>query len=259
MEKCFVIQPFDNGKFDSRFIDTFEPAINAAGYEAYRVDKDLGVKIPINDIETGISSSALCFAEITTDNPNVWYELGYAYACNKDVILICSDERIGKYPFDIQHKFIINYKTGSVSDYKRLQENITNKIIALKNKTNTVKKISNLPLKEKEGLRSHEVAIMFLVMENCITMDESISVNSLKNDMTRSGFTDAATSVGVRTLVNYDLLEMVKENDDFSGFEYYACKLTEDGEGWILSNQHLLQFKKSDDINNELGNDDLPF
>ncbi len=37
MEKCFVIQPFDNDKFDKRFIDIYEPAILKADLQAYRI------------------------------------------------------------------------------------------------------------------------------------------------------------------------------------------------------------------------------
>ena len=116
MSKCFVIQPFDKGKFDTRYIDIFEPAIRKAEFEPYRIDNDLSVRVPIDEIEKGISESSICFAEITTDNPNVWYELGFAFACDKDVIMVCSDERQGKFPFDIQHRHIITYKTNSTGD-----------------------------------------------------------------------------------------------------------------------------------------------
>lgn len=51
MKTCFVIQPFDKDKFDKRYNDIFEPAINKAGYQSYRVDKDNSVTIPIEDIE----------------------------------------------------------------------------------------------------------------------------------------------------------------------------------------------------------------
>jgi hypothetical protein len=55
MKKCFVIQPFDNGTFDKRYAEIFEPAIKNAGFEPYRVDKDASVRIPIADIEKGIN------------------------------------------------------------------------------------------------------------------------------------------------------------------------------------------------------------
>ena len=57
MGNCFVIQPFDDGKFDKRYEDVFAPAVRAAGLEPYRVDHDPSVSIPIEDIQSGIQSS----------------------------------------------------------------------------------------------------------------------------------------------------------------------------------------------------------
>ncbi|HEY2291831.1 MAG TPA: hypothetical protein VGM86_14115, partial [Thermoanaerobaculia bacterium] len=104
MPTCFVIQPFDKSTFDKRYRDVFKPAIEAAGLEPYRVDEDPSVSIPMEDIERGIRNSAACLAEITTDNPNVWFELGYAIALLKEVAIACSDERKTKFPFDVQHR-----------------------------------------------------------------------------------------------------------------------------------------------------------
>ncbi len=63
MPTCFIIQPFDNGKFDKRFRDIYRPAIEAAGLEAYRVDEDPGVSVPIDAIEDGIRTAAICLAD----------------------------------------------------------------------------------------------------------------------------------------------------------------------------------------------------
>ena len=90
--RCFVIQPF-NAKFDQRFKDVFAPAIKAARLEPFRVDNDPQTDIPIEQIEKRITDSLVCFAEVTTDNPNVWYELGYAVAAQKRLCLVCSNER----------------------------------------------------------------------------------------------------------------------------------------------------------------------
>ena len=261
MEKCFVIQPFDNDKFDKRFIDIFKPAIEKAGYDAYRIDKDLSVRIPIDEIEKNISESQICFAEITTDNPNVWYELGYAFACEKDVIMVCSEERTGKFPFDIQHRHIITYKTGSKSDYENLEDTITKKINAYKSKRKTVKSITSAPIADREGLKSHEIAMLVLIMENQMTSEDSISVYQLKSEMNKIGYTDIATSVGIRTLTKSSLLETFVYNDEWNnGQEYIACRLTNSGELWILENQDKLEFKikeaENDNVSNE---DDLPF
>lgn len=246
MEKCFVIQPFDNDKFDKRFVDIFEPAIQKADLEAYRIDKDLSVKIPIEEIEKGISESAICFAEITTDNPNVWYELGYAFACDKDVVMVCSDERQGKFPFDIQHRHVLTYKTSSTSDFTALEDIITRKIKAIQQKSQTVKSLSNTPVMETEGLKSHEIALLILVTENQITKEDSISVYSLKNLMEKAGYTDIATSVGIKSLTRYGMIETFNFVDEWNNYqEYIACRLTEKGENWIFSNQDQFQYRLS--------------
>ncbi len=91
MTTCFVIQPFDGGKFDKRFSGVYKPAIEQAGLEAYRVDSDPGVSVPIESIEKGIRQATICLADISTDNPNVWYELGFAFASKRPVVMVCSD------------------------------------------------------------------------------------------------------------------------------------------------------------------------
>lgn len=264
MKTCFVIQPFDKDKFDKRYNDIFEPAIKKAGYEPYRIDKDNSVLIPIEDIERGIRESSVCFAEISTDNPNVWYELGYAFSSGKNVIMICSEERIGKFPFDIQHRFIITYKTGSLSDFNELSDKITKKIKAIEHKNKTVETLSQIPLQEVKGLKSHEIALLILLLENTISKEDSVSVYTLKSQMNKSGYTDIATSVGIRTLEKSNLLKTYMQIDEWNnGNEFIACKLTEAGENWILDNQDKLEFRLDPSlIPKEIyqdEDDDLPF
>ena len=103
MPTCFVIQPFDKGPFEKRYDDVVVPAIKVAGLEPYRVDLDPSVSVPIDSIEAGIQSAELCLADISLDNPNVWFEVGYAIAAGKEVVFICSEDRTTKFPFDVQH------------------------------------------------------------------------------------------------------------------------------------------------------------
>jgi hypothetical protein len=80
-------------------------------------------------IEEKIRESQICFADISTDNPNVWYELGFAVACEKKLVLACSNKR-DKYPFDIQQKHIINY-VPSREGHKKLKKEIAERLNAL--------------------------------------------------------------------------------------------------------------------------------
>ena len=65
-QECFVIQPISDTKFTKRYDDIYKPAIEATGLNAYRVDLDPTVKIPIEEIESRIKNSVICFADIST-------------------------------------------------------------------------------------------------------------------------------------------------------------------------------------------------
>lgn len=56
-QECFVIQPISDTKFTKRYDDIYKPAIEATGLNAYRVDLDPTVKIPIEEIESRIKNS----------------------------------------------------------------------------------------------------------------------------------------------------------------------------------------------------------
>lgn len=254
MDTCFVIQPFDKDKFDQRFTDIFEPAIKAAGLDPYRVDRDPTVTIPIERIEEGIKSAKICFAEITLDNPNVWYELGFAFASGKDVVMVTEERQ--KFPFDIQHRHVINYKTTSKSDYEKLEIAIKEKLIGLLGKQKSVKEILENPIKESQGLKPHELTMLLMIMENQLTREDSVSLYNIKNDMDKAGFNALAVSISVRELQSKGFIETFKESD-YNNNEYVVCKLTELGEKWIIDNQNLMQFRHEDkNTNNE---DNLPF
>ena len=93
--QCFVIQPFDSGKFDKRFEDVYRLAIEDAGLEAYRVDEILLPGVPIESIERGIKRAAVCLADITVDI-RMFGTTNFAYAIGKPVVLVCSAERAEK-------------------------------------------------------------------------------------------------------------------------------------------------------------------
>jgi hypothetical protein len=76
------------------------------------------------EIHRGITTAVACLADITTDNPNVWFELGVAIASQRLVVIVCSKERTVSFPFDVQHLSIIRYATDSSSDFDKLKKDI---------------------------------------------------------------------------------------------------------------------------------------
>jgi nucleoside 2-deoxyribosyltransferase len=234
---CFVMQPFDGGTFDKRYDDVFAPAIHDAGLDPYRVDQDPKVSIPIQDIESGIRESQICLAEITQDNPNVWFELGYAIACEKEVVLVCSDERTTKFPFDVQHRTIIKYTTKSTSDFEKLKSQITARLKACLEKAEKLTTVSEISkLTKFEGLDQHEVVALAALAENLDHPSDNASTFQIKRDMEASGFTRVATTLALKSLLRKGFLENRSYQEE-DGDYYTGYNLTDQGWTWILENK----------------------
>ena len=249
MGRCFVMQPFDGGAFDKRYDDVFVPAIKEAGLEPYRVDRDPSVSVPIDEIESGIRNSELCLAEITTDNPNVWFELGYAMAVPKEVVLVCSDERKSKFPFDVQHRSIIPYKTESPQDFVQLKNKITGRIKALIEKAREINKITKIsPVADIEGLSQHELVALVTIMQNTFISQEGVTGYTVKSDMNNAGFTDIATALALKMLLQNGMITSNPQSD-INGNEYLVYDVTPAGGDWLLKNQHLLALHKEPETN----------
>ena len=197
MKNCFVMQPFDNDKFDRRFEEVIGPAIENCGFFPYRVDEDDAVIIPIETIEEGIRTSEFCVAEITTDNPNVWYELGYAIALGKKVVMLCSDERTTPFPFDVRHRSILTYKTKSLSDFRSLGTNLENRIRGI---------VGNQP--EDNSLTEAELFMLRLISRNINTPFEVTS----KDRIVVGSDEDALQAL--RNLVKKGYVEYIYSVDD---------------------------------------------
>lgn len=262
MSYCFVIQPFDKDKYDSRYKETFAPAIEKCGITAYRVDNDLSVSIPIETIEEKIKNSDFCFAEISTDNPNVWFELGYAIACGKEIILVsCSEERITDYPFDIHHRSIINYSTSSMGGYQELSQKIESKIKAtlpkVQNQTN--KSIANTLNVELSTL---EIDLLFMILSRQPVDEDFAAIYILQSEMNKKSYSTAATNFAIRKLTSKNMIVSSLESD-YDNDNFPAARLSPDGVKWLIDHENILNFTEkpnsSSDVNNIENEDELPF
>ena len=236
---CFVIQPIRDEEFTKRYSEVFKPAIEAANLSAYRIDLDPEVKNIIDGIEKKIADAALCLVDISIDNPNVWYELGYAYAKNKDIGMICEESRRMSFPFDISHRSIIKYKTDSPSDFTLLKTKITEKINAYLESQRISQKIIKSPLKNDEGFQPYETSLLGVIIGEQITDEGSVPIYTLQEKMLQLGFTKPAISIGIRSLKQRSLIKISIDSDIFTGDSYEVCKLTEEGENFILSHTDL--------------------
>jgi hypothetical protein len=241
---CFVIQPFDRGKFDKRFDDVLAPAIEDAGLTPYRVDRDPGATILIDDIAKQIATSAACLCDITTDNPNVWFELGYAIASHREVILICSDERKTPFPFDVQHRSIIKYSTESPSDFQALRNQIGARLAAMLSKRATMAQIGSITsITRVEGLEQFEVAALVAVAQGMEHPDDGASLHQVRRDMKAAGFTELATTLGLRSLLDHTLVSTLTLHDELTDEPFTGYQPTKDGLRWLFANKARLALR----------------
>ncbi len=257
MSTCFVMQPFDGANFDKLYEEVFALAVKDAGLEPYRVDQDPKVSIPIQDIERGIRQSQICLAEITLDNPNVWFELGFAIACGKEVVLICSDARKTKFPFDVQHRTIIRYSTGTPSDFAKLRAAISLKIRAYLEKSESLQNVSEISqlASEQAGFSQHELVAIAAVAQSIEHPDDHTSMWQIKRDMEANGFTPMAATIALRLLKQSDYLSSQQYSNEHE--QYYGYTLTNKGWDWVLANQNKFALKKKvisgfDDMDDEI-------
>ena len=192
---CFMMQPFDKGKFDKRYNEIIEPIILECGLVPYRVDKDVASIIPIESIHTKINSSFICIAEITTDNPNVWYELGYALALGKPAIMLCSDERETQFPFDIRHRNILIYQTQTLSDFEKMK-------CDLKNRINAYISFEN-PQIINDDLNDYEIAVLKVLWNSQNTPYEITSKDTVFKCNTNNNYVKGA----IRNLISKKFIE----------------------------------------------------
>lgn len=108
--KAFVIMPFNPD-----FNDTYNLGIKAAAKEcnvdARRLDEDFFTTNMVEEIHKRIDDADFIIADMTGRNPNVFYEVGYAEAKNKLILLLTKN--ISDIPFDFKQKLHIEYSNIS--------------------------------------------------------------------------------------------------------------------------------------------------
>jgi tetratricopeptide (TPR) repeat protein len=95
---AFIAMPFGtksgaDGKlidFNRIYADLLKPALEATGLEVFRADEELRAGDILTDMFQELLMADLVLADLTIENPNVWYELGVRHALRaRGVVLVC--------------------------------------------------------------------------------------------------------------------------------------------------------------------------
>ena len=97
---------------------------------AERVDEQIYREGILERIYRQIEAADIIIADMTGQNPNVFYEVGYAHAKGKLCILLTSNA--ADIPFDLKHQRHIVYDKSIVTLRRELEKEITGCVESLK-------------------------------------------------------------------------------------------------------------------------------
>lgn len=127
-DSCFVMQPFA-APLGEYYEKIYKPAIEKAGLRPVRADAEIFATGKIMDqVWQGINAAKVLVAELTSRNPNVFYELGLAHAMRKPVVLVSAREE--DVPFDLQHIRVIYYDVSDPFWGTKLIEKVAENILS---------------------------------------------------------------------------------------------------------------------------------
>lgn len=103
----FVLMPFAK-EFDDVYQLGIKAACQKAGAYAQRLDEQLFGESMLQRIYNQIGKADVIVADMTDRHPNVFYEVGYAHALGKCVVLLT--QKAEDIPFDLKHYRHIVYE-----------------------------------------------------------------------------------------------------------------------------------------------------
>jgi len=104
--KIFVLTPFSN--VERMVFDEIKSICSEVGFTVERGDENRAEGDILNQIISGIVSSHIVLANISSRNPNVFFELGIAMTLGKPTLLL--SDTLSEVPFDLQSRRIIMFK-----------------------------------------------------------------------------------------------------------------------------------------------------
>lgn len=177
-EKCFVIMPigdtegYEKGHFKKVYEDLLKPAIKEAGYLPERADEIQSTSLITVDIIDRIYNTPISICDISSCNPNVFYELGIRNTCMLPVVLIkdkktnnpfdIKDIRHTEYSESLEYEDVIKKRekikdaiTQTIDDYKRgiNRNSLISLIKPVSDSNSKVQLCSNFSFLEKEAER----------------------------------------------------------------------------------------------------------
>jgi hypothetical protein len=125
--KAFVVMQFGGG-YDEVYADVVKEVCKSYEVNVLRADEVSGPGLIISDIVREIATSQLIIADITPNNANVYFEVGYALALGKPTILLAQKDT--SLPFDVAGFRVLFYE-DTIGGKKKLEDGMRRHLDAI--------------------------------------------------------------------------------------------------------------------------------
>lgn len=122
---CFVIMPFSESWSDNVYKNMIEPAVNEVNLKCIRGDEIERTGQLNSNIFKTLQKVGLVIAEISSPNPNVYYEIGVADTLGKETLFLYDPEKNNKIPAD---KVGVHYSEYSQTNLPEAKERLKNEL-----------------------------------------------------------------------------------------------------------------------------------
>ncbi len=118
---AFMIMPFGDGILDAFYKETIKDYLKQSDLviQVFRSDDFAGSDIVVDTILIQIKKAEFIICDITNCNKNVFFEIGYAKALNKDIIFLLEHDKPPSF-FDVNHIRRIEYSYRKQKDFQEL-------------------------------------------------------------------------------------------------------------------------------------------
>ncbi len=219
-KQCFVLMPFDP-RYTEIYTEVYKPVCAANDLDCWRVDEIARPGSITRDIVEGIVDAEVVIADLTGQNPNVFYELGISHAVGNKTIMTA--QSLSDVPFDVRSYRVLLYEqtlTGCRKLSIDLDKALKELLAALDRTSNPVQEVitsrTPLGLCQKTPLTKY-VDVVNLpkrmrdwLQENNIVYAEDIAKIDLRELAKTPGIGNESLGRFIRQIIQHDLYHDVE-------------------------------------------------
>jgi hypothetical protein len=120
--------PFGIQDLEDLYNEFILPVLDGCNLECARGDDIFGSNVVMDDVKAAIAKADLVIADLSGQNPNVFYEVGIAHTLGKPVLLL--SQSIEDVPFDLRHRRVLPYEYTPIG-CKRLVARLREHVLAM--------------------------------------------------------------------------------------------------------------------------------